>query len=274
MTTTVTTAPLPSTLRIGLARGGVELRQFFREREAVVFSFILPAFILVMLGFIFDDPMPDTTVRMSQIFAAGMIAYGIMSTAFISVGVGISADREDGTLKRLRATPATAGAYLIGKIVLVAVTTLAEVILLLGVGVLMFHLELPTDPARWLTFAWLLALSIVAGTLLGIAASALARSSKSAPAVLNLPVIALQFSSGIFVAITALPPAMTTVSSMFPVKWMGQGFRSVFLPDSLATQEVAGQWEHGRTALVLGAWCVLGLVLCLVTFRWTDRRTQ
>jgi ABC-2 type transport system permease protein len=23
---------------------------------------------------------------------------------------------------------------------------------------------------------------------------------------------------------------------------------------------------------VLGAWCVAGLVLCLLTFRWTDRR--
>jgi ABC-2 type transport system permease protein len=270
---TTLTAALPSTLRMGLSRGGIELRQFFRERDALVLTFTLPAFILLMLGFIFDQPVAGTGVRVSQIFAAGMIAYGVVSTAFISVGVGITADREDGTLKRLRSTPATAGAYLIGKIVLVAVTTLAEIILLVGVGVALFHLELPTEPGRWLTFAWLLALSIIACTLLGIAASSLARSARSAPAVLNLPVIALQFSSGIFVAIASLPSAMTAVSSFFPVKWMGQGLRSVFLPDRLATQEVAGQWEHGRTALVLVAWCVLGLVLCLATFRWTDRRT-
>ncbi|MEU8079938.1 ABC transporter permease [Catellatospora citrea] len=272
---TTLTAPLPSTLRTGLSRGAVEVKQFFRERDAVVFTFALPSCILIMLGFIFDEPLEGyAQVHASQVFAAGMIAYGIVSTAFISIGIGISGDRDDGTLKRLRATPATAGAYLIGKIVLVAVTTLAEITLMLAVGVLLFGLKLPTDAGRWLTFGWLLALSVIACTLLGIAASALARSARSAPAVMNLPVLALQFSSGIFVNIAALPAAMTAVSSVFPVKWMGQGFRSVFLPDGLAAQEVAGQWEHGRTALVLAAWCLLGLVLCLATFRWTDRRTS
>ena len=48
----------------------------------------------------------------------------------------------------------------------------------------------------------------------------------------------------------------------------------MFLPDSMVFQEAGGAWEHGRMALVLGAWCVVGLVLCLVTFRWTDRRDR
>ncbi|GAA3396868.1 ABC transporter permease [Cryptosporangium minutisporangium] len=272
---TTVTAPLPSTLRLGLSRGSLEIKQFFRERDAVIFTFTLPAFILVMLGFIFDEPLagfPDVSV--SQIFAASMIAYGILSTAFLNVGTGIVTDREDGTLKRLHGTPATAGAYLIGKIVLVLVTTLAEIALLLGVGALLFDLPLPQDAGRWLTFGWLFALSVVACTLFGVAASAVARSAKSAAAVLNLPVIGLMFVSGVFVDIASLPDAMVKVASIFPVKWMGQGFRSVFLPDGLAAQEGAGQWEHGRIALVLGAWCVAGLVLALATFRWTDRRTR
>ncbi|SHN46235.1 ABC transporter permease [Cryptosporangium aurantiacum] len=275
MTTATHTAPLPTTLRIGVARGVLEVKQFFRERDAVIFTFTLPAFILLMLGFIFNEPLdgyPGVTV--SQIFAASMIAYGILSTAFLNIGVGIATDREDGTLKRLHGTPATAGTYLIGKIILVLVTTAAEVVLLLGVGVAFFDLKLPQDAGRWVTFGWLFVLSVVACTLLGVAASSVARSAKSAAAVLNLPVIGLQFVSGIFVDIASLPDAMVKVASIFPVKWMGQGFRSVFLPDELAAQEVAGQWEHGRIALVLGAWCVVGLVLALATFRWTDRRTR
>jgi ABC-2 type transport system permease protein len=28
----------------------------------------------------------------------------------------------------------------------------------------------------------------------------------------------------------------------------------------------------GRVALVLAAWCLLGLVLCVTTFRWTTKR--
>ena len=46
---------------------------------------------------------------------------------------------------------------------------------------------------------------------------------------------------------------MQTVAAFFPLKWMAQGLRSVFLPDALAAQEPAGSWELGRVALVLGA---------------------
>jgi ABC-2 type transport system permease protein len=60
------------------------------------------------------------------------------------------------------------------------------------------------------------------------------------------------------------------VAAFFPLKWMTQGLRSVFLPDALAAAEPAGSWEPGRVALVLLAWCVVGLVLCRLTFRWQD----
>ena len=32
--------------------------------------------------------------------------------------------------------------------------------------------------------------------------------------------------------------------------------------------------ELGRTALVLAAWCVVGLVLCVATFRWQERGSR
>jgi ABC-2 type transport system permease protein len=40
----------PSTPCLGLHRGIVEVKQFFRERDAVVFTFALPAVLLVLLG--------------------------------------------------------------------------------------------------------------------------------------------------------------------------------------------------------------------------------
>ncbi|PPK70496.1 ABC transporter permease [Actinokineospora auranticolor] len=269
--TTTARPPLPSTLRSGVLRGGAELRMFFRSKEAVLFTFSFPAIILLLLGSINSGEATEG-VPMSRVLTASMIAYGILSTAFINIGVGIAADREDGSLKRLRGTPVTAGAYFTGKVILVAVATVAEVAVLLAVGVLAFDLDLPTEPGKWLTFAWVLALSVIACTLLGIAASALTRSARSAGAVLNVPVLALQFISGVFVYVGSLPKAMVDVAAFFPVRWMAQSFRAVFLPDSMAAGEVAGTWQLGTAALVLGAWCVVGTVLCLLTFRWTDRR--
>ena len=44
--------------------------------------------------------------------------------------------------------------------------------------------------------------------------------------------------------------------------------RSVFLPDSFASQEVAHSWETGKTALILAVWLVVGLVFSARTFKW------
>lgn len=263
---------LPSTLHNGLSRGWVELLQFFRDKTAMAFTFSFPALLLVLFGTIFGSSYNDFGVSGAQIFSASMIAYGIVSTAFITMGIGLAVDREDGTLKRLRGTPVTATAYFVGKWIFVAVASLLEVAVLLAIGAWAFDLTLP-DAAGWLTFTWLFLLSVISCTLLGIAASSLVRNARTAGAILNVPVVALQFLSGIFInPITQLPDWMVTVASFFPVKWIGQGFRSVFLPDAMTAQEAAGSWELGRVALVLGAWCVVGLVLCLFTFRWTDRR--
>ena len=259
-----------STMTIGAARGRLELREFFRRKEAVVFTFALPAFILLLLGSVFSGDVPHLGVSMSQLLTGSMVGAGILSTSFITLGVGVATDREDGTLKRLRGTPMPAAAYFLGKLALVAVASLAEVVLLLAVGIGLYDVKLPTDAGHWLTFAWVFALGVVSCSLLGIAASGLAKSSRSAPAVMNLPFIGLQFISGVFISpITVLPAAMVGVASFFPLKWIAQGMRSVFLPDEAAALEMAGTWEHGTTALVLGAWCVVGLGLCLATFRWT-----
>jgi ABC-2 type transport system permease protein len=267
----MTAATLPSTAGLGLSRGGVEIRQFFRQKEQVIFTFTFPAFILVLLGSIFDDDY-GSGVSVGQVFAASMVAAGIVATSFVNLGISVALDREDGTLKRLRGTPVTASAYFLGKVFLVAAASLAEVVLLLAVGMALYDLSLPTEIGRWFTFTWVFVLSIVSCALLGVAVSAIARSAQSAAAVVNLPYIALQFMSGVYITVDGLPAWMREVGSFFPVKWAAQGFRSVFLPDSMMAREAAGSWELGKTALVLGAWCVAGLALCLLTFRWTNRR--
>jgi len=239
----------------------------------VVFMFALPPTLLALLGSIFTESFQGTGVTASQVFTASMIAGGIASTTFVSLGIWIAAERDNGTLRRLRSVPMPPLSYLMGKIVLVVVTSAAEVAVLLTVGVVLFDLQLPATAERWFTFGWVFVLTTISFSLLGIAVSNLARSARSAPAVVNLPFLVLEFISGVFIIpITELPGLLLSVGSLFPLKWAAQGFRSVFLPDSMTVHEVAGAWEHGRIALVLGVWCLGGLLLCLKTFRWRGRR--
>jgi ABC-2 type transport system permease protein len=96
-------------------------------------------------------------------------------------------------------------AYFLGKIGVVLVTSVVQFAVLLLVSWLFFGLELPASAALWVRFAWIFGLGIAAGTTLGIAYSSLARSSRSAAAVVSPVVIVLQFISGIFFVYSELP---------------------------------------------------------------------
>ncbi len=262
----------PSVIGVGLRRGAIEIRQFARERDAVVFSLLFPVGLMVLFASIFSGEIAGTGVDIRQVFVAGMIAAGIMSVSFQSLAISIAIERDDGTLKRLAGTPMPRGSYFIGKVVLVVVLGVLETILLLGIGTAFYGLDLPSSAGRWLTFGWVFALSLVACSLLGIAMASVPRSGRAAAAVITPPFIVLQFISGVYIPFNEMPTGLQQVASLFPLKWMCQGLRSVFLPDSFVGQEPAGSWEHGTIALVLAAWCIGGLVLCLRTFRWKGRR--
>jgi ABC-2 type transport system permease protein len=210
--------------------------------------------------------VPGVTV--GQLFVAGMIAGGIMSTSFQYLGIGITVERDSGLLKRLSGTPMPHPAYFIGKIVQVLVCMIAEITLLLIVGVAFYHVQLPDTAERWWTFAWVCLLGCAACSLLGIAVSSLPRSARSASPVITLPVVVLEFISGVFIPFSSVPPWLQRVAAVFPLKWMAQGLRSAFLPARAAVLEPAHSWEHGKIALVLAAWVAAGLVLCIRTFRW------
>ena len=258
---------LPSTLKIGVSRGFLELKQFFRQRESVVFTLLFPILLLLIFGSVFKDEIAPG-VTFSQYFVAGMIASGLVNTGFQQLAITIPMERDDGTLKRLRGTPAPASSYFIGKIILVFVSMSIQVILLLIFGVLLYGITLPSDSAHWITFIWVMLLGLISSTLLGIAFSSVPKSGRGASAVVSPIVIILQFFSGVFFVFTQLPSWMQNFAAIFPLKWLTQGMRAVFLPESFAAQEVAGSWELGKIALFLGIWSIAGFFLALKTFRW------
>jgi ABC-2 type transport system permease protein len=272
MTGTITgTSTRPGLVVLGRRQVGSELRQFVRSREQVVFTMAFPVIMIIIFGSIFTGDLGGG-VRFTQYFVTGMIASGLMATGFQALAIQIPIERDRGVLKRLRGTPMPPAVYFIGKTGMVLTIAFAETIILLAVAVPLFDVSLPGSGADWLVLGWVGLLGITACTLCGIAFSSVARTGRSAPAVVTPVALVLQFISGVFFVFTELPPWMQQIAALFPLKWMCQGMRSVFLPDSFAAQEAAGSWELGKVALVLAAWCVGGLILCLTAFRWTTRR--
>ncbi|SDN42310.1 ABC transporter permease [Geodermatophilus sp. DSM 45219] len=269
----MTAAPLtrpapPSWASIALARVVLELRLFVREPEQVIFSFAYPVLMLSIFDAVFGDQVVPGGVTFSQYFLAGIAATGIMLTSFQALGTAIPEERDRGDLARLQTLGTPAAAYFAGKAGQVLVTTVAQLALLLAVASLAYDIPLPDDPARWLTFAWVALLGALAGTVLGVTAAAFVSSARSAGAVIPAIAIVLQFASGVFFIFSELPTWMQQLAAFFPLKWLTQGMRSVFLPEQAAAAEVGGGWEHGMTAVVLVAWVIVGVVVCVRTFRW------
>ncbi|GIJ80871.1 ABC-2 type transport system permease protein [Micromonospora phaseoli] len=278
-TTTRPAAPVAATAparrlgptRLALRQGRLEIRQFLRSRESVVFTLGFPLIMVLIFASIFDEEIAPG-VSYTQYFITGMIATGLMTVSFQNLGIWIPIERDRGVLKRYLGTPMPKWVWFAGKVLMVLVIGVAMTALLLAVSVTLFDLNLPTDATSWLTFGWVCALGITACTLCGIAISSLARTARSGSAVVTPIALVLQFISGVFFVFTNLPSWMQQVAAIFPLKWMCQGLRAVFLPESFGADEPGGSFELTRVALVLGVWCVIGLVLCLTTFRWTTRR--
>ena len=259
---------LKETVRIGVLRSFLEVKQFMRQRESVVFTLFFPVILLFIFGTVFKDTIAPG-VTFSQYFVAGMIASGLVNTGFQQLAITIPMERDDGTLKRLRGTPMSVSSYFIGKALLVTILMIVQTILLLFFGSVVFDLNLPTDPMLWWNFTWLVILGSACSTVLGIAFSVVPKSGRGASAVVSPIVIILQFFSGVFFVFTSLPVWMQQFAALFPLKWLTQGMRSVFLPADFATQEVAGDWEIGKTALILIIWLFLGLIISIKTFKWS-----
>jgi len=258
------------TWQLGARRVHIELLQFARDREAAFFTMILPVLLLVVFGSAFSgDVAPG--VSFSQYFLAGMLASGIVYTSFQNLAIVIPQERDDGTLKRLQGTPMPKAAYFVGKVGLVLLIYVVQVVTMMAIGVALFDVHLPDDAGDWWTFTWVSVLGLVCCTLLGVAFSAVARSGRGAPALVSPVVLVLQFTSGVFFQYDELPAWMQQMAALFPLKWLCQGMRSVFLPDSFQRRELAGSWELDRVALVLTVWTVVAAVLALRYFRWQRR---
>ena len=72
---------------------------------------------------------------------------------------------------------------------------------------------------------------------------------KSATAVIIPIALVLQFISGDYLGFAQLPERLPAVASVFPLTWMVQGMRSVFLPEDFASLE-QGAWDLAGVAII------------------------
>lgn len=193
-----------------------------------------------------------------QVFVPGLLVQlAVFGAAF--AGFGLIAEWRAGVVERMRVTPASRGALLLGRVLRDVVVIVVQGAMLSVVAVVFFGLEAPMG-------------SLIAGVavvaLLGGAFSALSygaalklKSEDSFAPVINgllLPVLLL---SGILLPMALAPGWLQTVADINPLTHVVDGVRAMYI-DDLSSNEV---W--------IGTAVTLGLLLVGVLYgSWVFRK--
>lgn len=257
-------------VRLGLARGAIEVRQVFTYWPDLVQNMSLSVIQLVALFLMRGHHVPGTTFSLGSLTLPSVIGMSFALGGLLGVVGLICIDREDGTLLRAKATPDGMAAYVIGKITHISGTALLGLVLTLILGLLAFPGVRLTGPGL-ATLALVAVLGLLATIPIGITLGSLLPSPRFIPLVL-LPFGALTAISGVFYPITHLPGWMQGIGQLFPMYWLGLGMRAALLPSHLASVEIGGSWRLPLVFLALAAWSVAGLAAAPPVLRRMARR--
>ncbi|MFI0451719.1 ABC transporter permease [Actinomadura sp. 6N118] len=257
-------------VRLGWTRGLIELRQSFTNAADLVSHFLWPVMMLVVLYFLRDRDFGSSGFVLGTLALPSILGMNA-AMGMVSMSQQLTADREDGTLLRAKATPHGMQAYLTGKIVSVSGGLLADLAILLIPGMLIIGGLATGSVDSWLTLVWVLLLGMVATLPIGAILGSVFTSARS-QGLIQLPVLGMIGISGIFYPITSLPDWLQWIAQAFPVYWLGLGMRSALLPDGAAAIEIGDSWRHWETVGVLGGWAVLGLIVAPIVLRRMARR--
>ena len=245
-----------------------QLTLLMRTPRTLMAGLILPGALLALqLGRV-QHIGQGTAADLLAARVAGLVVLGAMSVAYLTHASSLIVAREDGILRRWRATPLPAWGYFAGRIAAAVLIADVAALILVLVGVAMAGLHL--------TAAGIVSLLVAAtaGSLaLAAAGTAITRlipSAQGANQLLALTYIPLIIFSGGFGGLSGLPHWLNTLMSYLPAQPMigavtraletGTGQSGLALP--------------GRDLAVLAAWAVGCLLLSVRFFRWDPTRPR
>ncbi len=234
---------------------------FWRNREAAVFTFLLPIIFFLMFGAIYGDSVIDRRYKGAAFLEAGMIGYGVASVAFAGLAITMVVRRESGVLKRIRSTPLPAATYLGAVLVSTLIVFAIEAAVIVVLGKTLYGVKFPEQP---LSLA--LALLLGAGTFaaLGLGITALVRSAEGSSAVINIVYLPMSIVSGTFFSTRHYPGFLKALAEVLPLTHFTALTRHIMLDDRPI-------WTQGGPLLAMLIWAAIGLLAAIKGFRWEPR---
>lgn len=238
----------------------VELKLFVREPLTVMFVLVLPLVVLYVLNGVFGS-QPDPTVwqGMSPIdfYTSAYVALVAATAGVLSLPVHLAGYREQGVLRRFRASAVRPTALIGAHMAVTVVIASVGAVLLTFLSVLAYDAALPEDWAGVVTALLLTAVSFAGlGALLGF----LLPTARAAQGLGVLLFFVFLMLGGAGPPKEVLPPALSRIADGIPVThagdlvrgpWMGEGWDGqalLFMLAMLAVSMGLTAWRLRREA--------------------------
>jgi ABC-type multidrug transport system permease subunit len=250
----------PGSLALLSAQARWATRSALRDTGWVFFAIAMPwglyAFNAAIRGAYVNDEQPPLALQS----ATGMVAWGAIIAAMVSLPEAVARGRETGLLKRLRGTPLESALYLGGRFSAMFGLVLATAVLVIGSGIAWFDVDVAWRGTALAAGVLLLGTASLAAC--GTVLVSFLPSAKAVTAVGLGIALPLGFFSDTF-AVQGIPEWMQQIGDFFPLKPLANSLSFALDP--------AGPSVSWAALAVMAAWLVVAGLLALRTFRWSSR---
>jgi ABC-2 type transport system permease protein len=235
------------------------LKLYLREPIAAFFTMAFPAFMLILFGSIYgNEPSPmfggHGTMDVSMPNYTGLI---LGTVGLLSIPITTAGYREQGILRRFRATPMRPLAYIAADVCTNLLMTIVGMLLLLAMGWALYRVQFEGQIVSYLAAVVLGCLAMFS---LGYVIASLAPGARMAQVVGMVIFYPMLFMSGAGMPIEILPESIRKISA--------------FLPLTYAVNLLRGMWFGEAWSAHITDVAVLAVMIIVVggvaarVFRW------
>ncbi len=188
----------------------------------------------------------------------GLLGMNLMNSGMWGIGFALVEMRQRKLLKRYLATPMRRGDFLLALTSSRIVLMLIEVFLLLGFGVLVFHMRVAGSLVSILLLGLIGALTFAA---IGLLTASRAQKIESVSGLINLVMMPMWIFSGVFFSYERFPAFLQPFIRALPLTALNDALRALILEGAPLTAQAT-------RFLVLFLWGGISFVLAVRWFRW------
>ena len=206
-------------------------------------------------------PQPETlqteNLKFISYFVPSMLGLSVMQVG-IFAAIPLVADRVKLILKRLAATPLHRWQLVGSNVLMRLLIALAQAVIIVGVGVVVFGVQIV---GSLLLTGFFIALGAMAFLALGYVIASFAKTEDSANGMTSVVQFPMMFLSGTFFPIDQMPDFLKGIARIIPLTYLSDALRQVMVGGAA----FAPLWV---CAAVLGAWLVGGFLVASRKFSW------